>query len=229
MAAFETLCWGYGLIEGPRVDSAGNLYFSDVRRGGVFRRSPEGDVSVAVPKRRGVGGIALHRDGGLVVGGRNIVHVRDGETRVLFAPEDTGFNDLFPDARGRVLCGTLRTNPFAEGARQDGECWRIDAEGSATELYGGISLTNGIGLSPDGRVVYHADTARNAVWAHDLDDDGSASGGRFLYRADDFFPDGLAVDEAGTVWVADVEAGCVRAFSAGRCSRSIVWTCPPGW
>ena len=79
----ETLAFGYGLIEGPRVDGAGNLYFSDVTNGGVFRRRPDGSIDTVVPKRRGVGGIALHADGGIVISGKNICHVRDGQTRVL--------------------------------------------------------------------------------------------------------------------------------------------------
>ena len=78
----EALTWGYGLIEGPRCDDLDNLYFSDVPNGGVFRRSADGVISTAVPKRRGVGGIALHAEGGIVVGGRTIAHVRpDGSTR----------------------------------------------------------------------------------------------------------------------------------------------------
>jgi gluconolactonase len=215
----EALCWGYGLIEGPRVDAAGNLYFSDVPNGGVYRRSPDGEVTVAVPKRRGVGGIAVHRDGGVVVGGRNIVHVRNGENRVLFEkPEgSTGFNDLFPDAAGRVIVGTFRTDPFAtSGKRVDGECWRIESEGQAVQLYGEVTLTNGIGLSPEGRTIYHSDTARKGVWAHDLSDDGKASNARFAVQSDDLEPDGLAVDEAGTIWIADVSGSrSVRGFTPG--------------
>jgi gluconolactonase len=213
----ETLCWGYGLIEGPRVDRDDNLYFSDVPNGGIYRRSPDGEVTVAVPKRRGVGGIALHRDGGIVVGGRNVAHVKDGVTRVLFEkPEGaTGFNDLLPDAAGRVIVGTLRSDPFSTGGeRVEGECWRIDAEGEATQLYGGISLTNGIGLTADGARLYHSDTANHGVWAHDVASDGSVSNRRFLVQRDDLEPDGLAVDEAGVVWVADVSGSrSVRAFS----------------
>ncbi|MDH4148665.1 MAG: SMP-30/gluconolactonase/LRE family protein [Acidimicrobiia bacterium] len=213
MADLELLASGYGLLEGPRVDAGGNLFFSDVPNGGIYRLAPDGTVTTAVPKRRGVGGIALHADGGLVVGGRNICHVKDGVTRVLYDPQ-TGFNDLFVDAAGRVLCGTLRSDPFAEGKRVPGECWRIDAEGSATELYGDIGLTNGIGLSPDDSVIYHSDTAVNGVWAHDYLPDGTVANRRFLVRSDDLLPDGLAVDEAGTVWVADVSgSGAVRGFS----------------
>ena len=59
----ETLASGYGLLEGPRVDAADNLYFSDIPNGGVYCRSPKGEVTTVVPRRRGVGGIALHADG----------------------------------------------------------------------------------------------------------------------------------------------------------------------
>ncbi len=221
MTDIETLAWGYGLVEGPRADDVGNLYFSDVHGGGVRRRNADGTIDLVVPKRRGVGGIAFHADGGLVVSGRDICHVVDGETRVLFAPDAPGLNDLFVDAAGAVFCGTMRSNPFAtDGPRIDGECWRIHAEGHATELYGGISLTNGIGLSPDGSVLYHADTTRG-VLAHDLDGDQVSNRRLFLDGPDcsggSLMPDGLAVDEAGNIWVADVSgSGCVRAFdSAG--------------
>ncbi len=81
---FEALVWGYGLVEGPRVDARGNLYFSDVLNGGVYVLDPSGSVRTVVPKRRGVGGIALHADAGLVISGKNVCHVREGKTQVLF-------------------------------------------------------------------------------------------------------------------------------------------------
>ena len=214
MGDLEMLACGYGLVEGPRVDGDGNLYFSDVRNGGVYCRHADGVIDTVVPKRRGVGGIALHAGGGLVISGRNICHVRDGESRVLFAPDAPGLNDLFVDVEGRVFCGTMRSDPFSiEAARTSGECWRIDAEGQASELYGDVALTNGIGLSPDGSVLYHADTTRG-VWAHDYLD-GRVSGRRLFVGRDGLMPDGLAVDEAGTVWVADVSGSrALRGFAS---------------
>jgi D-xylonolactonase len=213
MGTIDILARGYGLVEGPRVDDDDNLYFSDVHDGGVHRRSPDGTIEVVVPKRRGVGGIALHVDGGLIISGRDISHVRDGQSRVVFAPDAPGLNDVFVDAQGRVLCGTMRSNPFStDGPRTAGECWLIGLGGQATELYGDISLTNGMGFSPDGAVLYHADTTRG-VWAHDYDD-GVVSNRRLWVQRDDLQPDGLAVDESGTVWVADVSgSGAVRGFA----------------
>ena len=66
MAELETLASGYGLLEGPRCDEQNRLYFSDVPNGGVYRRSPDGTIETLIPKRRGVGGIALNAGGGIV-------------------------------------------------------------------------------------------------------------------------------------------------------------------
>ena len=213
MSDIELLAYGYGLVEGPRVDAEGNLYYSDVHGGGVRRLAPDGTIDVVVPKRRGVGGIALHADGGIVVSGRDISHVRDGESRTVFAPDAPGLNDLFVDSAGRVICGTMRSDPFSTtGERIAGEAWLIGLDGTATELYDDVALTNGIGFSPDGTVLYHSDTMRG-VWAHDYDD-GVASSRRLFLRADGLSPDGLAVDEEGTVWVADVSgSGAARGFA----------------
>ena len=217
-AGLETLAHGFGLIEGPRVDEHDNLYFSDVPNGGVRRRDPSGEIAVVVPKRRGVGGIAIHADGGLVVSGRNICHVKDGETRVLFDPGAPGFNDLMTDADGRVYCGTIRSDPFDEsGPRTPGEAYLIDLDGSVTELYGDVSLTNGIGFSPDGRTMYHSDSGRGHVICHDVEtgDDGAIwmVNRRAIAHGTGLQPDGLAVDSEGVIWVADFGKGAVIGLS----------------
>ena len=208
----ETLAWGYGLIEGPRVDEAGNLYFSDVTNGGVYRRGADGDIATIVPRRRGVGGIALHAEGGVVISGRSICHVKDGATRVLFARDDIpGFNDLFTDAQGRVYTGSMLSGPFGDDPeRKLGDCFRIEGEGRATVLYGGVSLTNGIGFSPDGGRIYHSDSARRLILVHALDADGKATPLTPIRVAGS--PDGLAVDAEGFVWVALYDAGAVARF-----------------
>lgn len=209
----ETVASGYGLIEGPRVDADGNLFFSDVTNGGVYRRSPSGEITTAVPKRRGVGGIALHADGGLIVSGKNICHVKDGNSRILFQRDDIpGFNDIFTDSAGRVYAGSLRSDPFKLKKQVAGELWRISAEGQATEMYGDIGITNGIGASPDGKLLYHSDSAPKHIVVHDMTDDGQAVNRRVFATLEEV-PDGLAVDESGRVWVAVYGGGCVTCFA----------------
>lgn len=212
----ETLAYGYGLIEGPRPAPDGSLYFSDVHGGGVRRLHADGSIELVVPKRRGVGGIALHADGGLVISGKNICHVRDGVTRVLYARDDVGgFNDLHTDAAGRVYVGSLRDDPFSTAAeRRTGDAYRIDADGQVVTLYDGVGLSNGIGFSPDGRRMYHADTVSTGIVAHDFDDGNIVAGSRRMFATlTRGMPDGLAVDTEGGVWVASYGGGCVTRFA----------------
>jgi gluconolactonase len=220
----ETLAFGYSLIEGPRVDSDGGLYFSDVHNGGIRRLNADGSIDVVVPKRRGVGGISLHADGGIVISGKNICHVRDGETRILYERDDVaGFNDLYVDAHGRVITGSLRRDPFGTDAGAPGDAYRIDAPGQAVTLYTGIGVTNGIGFSPDGRRLYHVDSAVSSILVHDVDPSGDIvpeSGGTFV-RVEKATPDGLAVDTEGGVWVALVNKGVARFAPDGTLDRRI--------
>jgi len=207
----ETVLTGYGLVEGPRVDAENGLYFSDALEGGVYRRAPDGEVELVVPKRRGVGGIVLHEAGGIVISGKNICHVKDGASRIVFDVEDApGFNDLFTDAAGRVLVGTQRYDPFAEGAKSvPGELYRVEAEGKGTLLYNDVALTNGIGFSPDGLRLYHSDSDRRHVIVHDIAEDDTCVNRRVFAEMSDGAPDGLCVDEAGCVWVAVFWGQCV--------------------
>jgi sugar lactone lactonase YvrE len=212
---FETLAFGYGLAEGPRVDADGNVYFTDVLGGGVHRWSPDGGVELVVPKRRGVGGLLLHAAGGVVVSGRDVSHVKDGQSRTLLALEGvTGFNDMATDSEGRIYAGALRFNPFQGESPEPGEVWRIDGEGRAVELFGGIDWANGIGFSPDGRTIYVSDYAKGEVIAHDLAGQDHAVNRRVLARSTSGAADGLAVDEQGAVWVALGPGGGAGRFSA---------------
>src|SRR5438132_12942919 len=222
----ETLAFGYGLVEAPRVAEAGNLDFSDAIDGGVYRRAPDGTMSVVVPKRRGVGGLVLHADGGVVVSGRDVSHVRAGETRVLLTVEGVvGFNDLTTDAAGRVFVGSLRSSAFQNEGRVPGELWRIDGPGRRVEVYRNIAFANGVGFAPGGRTIYHSSYSEGVVLRHDLADDGRGVNRRVFARVPRGNPDGLAVDEAGGVWVALGSGGGIARF-ASDAGSSTCWRCP---
>jgi sugar lactone lactonase YvrE len=153
-----------------------------------------------VPKRRGVGGIAAHADGGIVCSGRDLVHVKDGVTRTLIAIDGLpGWNDLCTDARGRVYAGAVRFRVFDPGVvAVPGECWRIDGAGHATELYADVKHANGIAVSPDERWLAHADTRGQRVIVHALREDGSVAERRHIPVSG--HADGLAFDETGAFW-----------------------------
>jgi sugar lactone lactonase YvrE len=225
----QELATGYGLIEGPVWDPAKGLYFSDVVGGGIYLLNRSGEVSQAVPKRRGVGGLALHADGGLIASGRDIVHVNlaDHSMRVLLAQTAAdgavGFNDLTTDPRGRVYAGSIAFAVFKAEEMKPGNLYVIDGAGKARQISDGVLLTNGLGFSPDGRRLYHSDALRELIRVYDVDEDGSVSHWRaFAATGSGSVPDGLKVAADGSVWVADAHNGRVVVFEPdGRHRRDI--------
>jgi gluconolactonase len=203
----EVLASGYGLLEAPTVDDDGSVYFSDVLGGGVHRWSQAGSVEVVIPKRRGIGGMCLHADGGLVVSGRDVVHVHDQQSRTLLELDGVaGFNDLAPAPDGSIYVGALRFMPFKDEDPVPGDVWRIGAEGRAEKVIDGIEWPNGIGLAPDARTLYACDYSTGEVIAHD--------GGTSVFaKSPSGEADGLAVDQEGGVWVATGSGGGIARFS----------------
>lgn len=215
---------GYGLVEAPVWSPGEGLYYSDVLGGGVFRLGLDGQVSQAIPKRRGVGGMALHAAGGLVVGGRNIAWVgKDGDTRVLLDPSAIegaiGFNDLTTDRAGRVYVGSLCYRVFADPPKP-GFLHVIDLDGSMRTLSDGVVLTNGLGFSPDGARLYHCDARASLVRVYDVLPDGSVGPWRqFVTLGEGHVADGMKVAADGSVWVADARGSRVAVFEPDGAHR----------
>jgi sugar lactone lactonase YvrE len=136
----------------------------------------------------------------------------DGErTRMAEAPyvtEALRFNDGKADPQGRFWVGTI------DEARAPNAALYCFDNGDLRRVADGITVSNGLGWSPDGATLYWSDTKAHTVYAFDFDaEDGSLSRQRvfaqFAPRAegqslDDYGgrPDGAAVDAEGAYWVA---------------------------
>jgi gluconolactonase len=217
------------LIEGPVWDPSRGLFFSDVSNGGVHLLDRNGKVTLALPKRRGIGGMALHASGGLVVGGRDIAHVlrADGSSKTLLAldaiPGATGFNDLTTDRAGRIYAGSLAFRVFGGDDPKPGHLHVIDLDGTMRTLSDGVLLTNGLGFSPDGRRLYHCDARAGLVRIYDVNADGSVGPWRtFATFGAGGVPDGMKVGSDGSVWVADAHGGRVVVFEEAGQQRQVI-------
>ena len=205
----------WGLLEAPRANERGGVTFSDVTNGGVHRVDGAGQVSALLDRRRGIGGLVPHRQGGYVVSGRDLARLGvDGTLTTLLAPEGVrGFNDLTTTPDGDVLAGGLRFSPMAGEDPAPGEIWRLRPGGEADVVFTGITWPNGLGLSPDGATFYAADFQTGEVLT------APAAGGELETFA--AMPrgsaDGLAVDAEGHVWVALGQgAGLARLRPGGE-------------
>jgi sugar lactone lactonase YvrE len=215
------------------MSADGYLYFGDVRGGGVHRLSPDGTVEIVVPKRKGVGGTCLHADGGIVVSGRDVSHVHEGQTRVIFAREDVdavegltvgGFNDIGADPAGRIFAGVQRMTPG--GGYGPGLLVMITAQHAGFVVFDGL-LPNGNAVSPDERNLYQIDSIGRRVLVLDLHEQVPGVAREFTTEMLPGVPDGAAVDEHGDLWIAFHHGGCVGRFHAdGRFVDSIEFPTP---
>lgn len=227
----ERLTTGYGLIEGPLWLADRGLLFSDVLNGGVFCLGRDGAVTTVFGHRRGVGGMALHAAGGLIVSGRNISFKPfDGGATLTVLDRDpaagnVGYNDLTTDAAGRIYAGSLGTSPVFEsdGKPAAGDLWLVDLDGRARIVGREIWLTNGLGFAPDGRTLYHSDSSIRTVWRYAVAADGSLGPKTVFVETRRGVPDGLAVAVDGSVWVALAGGGHgVAVYAASGTEREFL-------
>lgn len=123
------------------------------------------------------------------------------------------FNDGAVDPGGRFWAGTIaeesETNPNAI-------LYRLDVDHSVHVMETGIGVSNGLGWSPDHRTMYYADSPKRVIYAYDYDKaSGDIANRRVLVRLldDDGFPDGLTVDQDGTIWCAIWDGWRVMRFA----------------
>ena len=207
------------LGEGPVwVASEQALYWLDIKGLKLNRYDPTTGESRSWPTPFRIGSIAPRATGGFVGGGeRGLVLIDAAITRfdVFADPEPhlpgNRFNDGKLDPFGRFWAGTMDD---AE-ERATGALYRLDADLSWSRRDDGYQVANGPAFSPDGRFLYHTDSAARTIYRFDLDADGGLTGKRSSARFHqaDGHPDGMTVDRDGCLWVAFWDGWCVRRLS----------------
>ncbi|TKR53560.1 SMP-30/gluconolactonase/LRE family protein [Allopusillimonas ginsengisoli] len=208
-------------LEGPSFDRHGNLYVTDIPYGRIFRIDTEAQWALVAQYDGWPNGLKIHRDGRIFIAdykhGIMVLDPASGKVSPLLTHRRSegfkGINDLIFDKNGRLYF----TDQGQTGMHdQSGRVFRYDPVSGQLDclLSNGVS-PNGIAFNPDQNVLYVAMTRGNAVWRMPIFDDGSVSKvGIFVQMAGGVSgADGLAVDQAGNLFVADAGNGCVWSFS----------------
>jgi sugar lactone lactonase YvrE len=197
------------LGEGPRWDArAQRLLWVDIMRGRVHAFRPGHAACRSVDVGRPVGALAGTADGGIVLavaGGFARLDWDSGQVRMLAAVEadrpQNRMNDGACDPAGRFWAGTMALDE-GPGA---GALYRLDPDGTVRTMLTGVSISNGIDWSLDGRRMYYVDSPTRRIDAFDFDPRTGAIANRRTFVAlppEAGFPDGLTVDADGFVWLA---------------------------
>lgn len=215
----EVVAEGFQFTEGPVWLPEGRLAFSDIPADTIYFA----DKSIAFQPSGKSNGLVLDREG-------RIIRCEHGNRRVVRIETDGAITVIADAYEGKKL-----NSPNDAVVRSDGLIFFTDPpyglEGRTQELaFQGVYAVrpgsaprllmedferpNGIVLSPDEKTLYVADTQRSHVRAFDVGEDGTLSNGREF--AEIGFPDGMAADEKGNIWVTGMiqgEGGVVAAFS----------------
>ncbi|MBX6742051.1 MAG: SMP-30/gluconolactonase/LRE family protein [Acetobacteraceae bacterium] len=238
--------------EGPVVMPDGAVVVVEIAAGRLTRIAPDGSKTVIARPGGGPNGIALgpggkiyccnnggftwHEEPGMLrptgqapdyTGGRiEVIDPATGSVEVLYdrcgEHRLKGPNDIVFDPNGGFWFSDL--GKVRARDRDHGGVYWAAADGSriveaAFPVFGGA---NGIALSPDGKVLYVAETETGRLWAWDVEGPGrlrkepwpSSSGGRMLCQ----FPgyrrlDSIAVTAAGNICVATLVSGEITTVS----------------
>jgi sugar lactone lactonase YvrE len=194
--------------EAPIWDAARHrLIWTDIESELVYQLVPATAEKNILSRDLMVAAIALDRSGDLVFAGSEGLHLwrAPGEYRTLVSKhegERLFFNDIIADPRGRIYGGTIYWGP--DGMEKHGKLYLIDRE-TVRVVDDGIELANGLGFSPDSRILYFADSAARWIYAYDVHPEtGALSNRRVWVRVpeEEGIPDGLTVDSEGCVWSA---------------------------
>jgi sugar lactone lactonase YvrE len=220
------------VAEGPVWDDAtGTLVWVDIMSHAVHRYDPSTGQDHAIDVGQPVGAAVLRRAGsGLVLAlrdGFGLLDEASGQVQLLAAVEAdvpaNRMNDGKCDPGGRFWAGTMPYSPTPNSAA--GALYRLDPDLRVTQMVSGVTLSNGLGWSPDSRHMYYIDSMTQGMDVFDFaPDDGRISNRRRLITIppDEGLPDGMTVDAEGGLWMALHGSGTIRRYTPdGRLDRVV--------
>ena len=234
-AKIEVLASGFTWTEGPvwvADDHGGHLLFSDIPRNSIFRwsekrgtdlfMSPSGYTGATYyGLEPGSNGLTLDPQGRLTAcehGDRRVsVLTKGGGKRTLVdnyqGKRLNSPNDLVFHSSGSIF---FTDPPYglpdreSDPRRELDFCgvYRLDTDGSLTLVSKELARPNGIGLSPDEKTLYVAQSdPENPIWmAFPVKQDKTLGKGKILFDGKKYMrefpglPDGLAVAKDGTIF-----------------------------
>jgi len=245
---YELIASGLKFPEGPIAMDDGSVVLVEIARQTLSRVTPDGKIEVIAELGGGPNGAAIGPDGACYVcnnggfewhdrdgllfpgeapadysGGRiERVDLKTGEVTELYREVDgnplNGPNDIVFDSHGGFWFTDLGKT---RGRIKDrGGLYYAKPDGSmCKEVIFGLEAPNGVGLSPDEKTVYYADTTPGRLWAFDVVSPGEVAPqegplpARLIGSPEGLnFFDSLAVDAEGNVCVATIFNGGITSF-----------------
>lgn len=237
-ATVEKVAGDLGFTEGPLWMPEGYLLFTDIPRNRIMRWHPTEGLSIFREPSQQANGLLRDRSGRLVAAehaARRVSRTMPDGAIVTLVDKHEGKRLNSPNDLAEARDGSLYFTdpPYGLPQQKEGKeleingVYRLAPDGALTLIASDFERPNGIGLSPDGKTLYVADTARQHVRAFDVQADGRLANGRVFGETKPWpgaqgGPDGLKVDARGHVFVTG--AGGVWVFDAAGKPLGVIET-----
>jgi sugar lactone lactonase YvrE len=194
------------LGEGPLWNiREGRFYWVDIEDNCFYTYDPASEEAQRYDIGLMPGCLGFLESGGLVIGTQNGLAIWNPQSQkvamftdnIAYRPAGR-FNDGATDRQGRFWAGTMTDKP-------ENHLFRLDPDGGVQVMETGVTISNGLGWSPDDRTMYYSDSGHGVIYAYDFDPTtGDISNRRVLVAEspEGDAPDGLTVDSEGFIWCA---------------------------
>ncbi|MDZ8109312.1 MAG: SMP-30/gluconolactonase/LRE family protein [Nostoc sp. DedQUE12a] len=207
------------LGEGPIWDSTKKLlYWIDIFNHRVHQFDPTTGKDRFFDVGDVVGAIATAGRDRLIITLRRhlaFLNTQTGEVTPILEVEanmpNNRINDGKCDPQGRFWFGSMSTIE-----KPDANLYRYDTDGSLHLMETGLTISNGLGWSPDQKIFYLTDSPKQKIYAYDFNSvTGNITNRRIFVDLthESFHPDGLTIDSQGNIWSAMWNGWCVIRFN----------------
>jgi D-xylonolactonase len=216
------------LGEGPMWHArTRTLYFVDIKNRRIFSCSADGTQRKSWSAPQQIGFILPTAGGDLVCAledGLYRFSTLSGRFTLIRNVEQelpsNRFNDGFVDSTGGLWFGSMNDRE----TQPTGSLYHLNRSGKLQVADSDYVITNGPAMSPDGSILYHTDTLKKKIYAFDVLPDFSLTNRRvFATIHVTGYPDGMAVDSDGCVWIALFGGGRIERY---RPSGQLISTVP---
>lgn len=134
--------------------------------------------------------------------------------------DNVRFNDGKCDRNGRYWLGSMVESGDMKkmSIEQQAALYSFSfqqGELQSNKALTGLHISNGLCFSPNGKLMYHSDSASHKIYQYQLDDNGHIEAKKLFAKFDKhIYPDGACTDKEGNVWVALWGGACVVCLNA---------------